>query len=97
LETGNQKLENGNWGGQLPVSNFQFLLYGMDAKRGSGNWKMENGNRKLEIGNRKIEIGAASFQFLISSFCFMAPGAGLTLLRARQILSFVGLRITGRK
>jgi hypothetical protein len=49
LETGKWKLENGNWklGGQFPVSNFQFLLYGMDPE--TGNWRMEIGKCKLGL------------------------------------------------
>jgi hypothetical protein len=55
-------------------------------------------HRKSEIRNQKLENKAASFQFLVSGFSMKAAsGVGLTLPRARQILTLVGLRITGRK
>jgi hypothetical protein len=93
LETANQKLEIGKWELGQPVSSFCFMA--LIRKRGTGN-------QKADIRNQKTRLPVSNFQFPVSIFQFLVSPCrphrpGLTLLRARQILSLVGLRNTGRK
>jgi hypothetical protein len=73
LETRNWKLENANWGSRLPVSNSQFLLYGMDSE--TGNWEMGNGN-----WGSQFPVSNFQFPFPVLGFSVQAARLGLTLV-----------------